>query len=240
MFDFSGKFAVVTGGRRGIGAAVAKRFYDDGAAGVAVIATTDDVEWAKGLDPDRILLIGVDVADRAAVAEAFAKIYAKFGRVDILVNNAGIIKDGMFHKMSDENWDRVIDVDLNGVYNCTKQVIGPMREQEYGRIINMSSVSFYGNAGQTNYSAAKGALVSFTKSLAKESFRKKITVNSVLPAAIETDMLGTIPEGGPGPGPGPAPIFGKPEDVGSLVAYLSTDEAWFVTGATIDINGGLH
>jgi 3-oxoacyl-[acyl-carrier protein] reductase len=175
------------------------------------------------------------------VEATFATIYEKFGRIDILVNNAGITKDGMFHKMSDENWDRVIDVDLNGVYNCTKQVLNRMREQEYGRIIMMSSVSAYGNAGQTNYAAAKGALVSLTKSLAKESFRKKITVNAILPAAIETDMLATIPKGKEGEGPhGPAPIFGKPEDVASLTAYLSSDEAWFVSGALIDINGAMR
>jgi 3-oxoacyl-[acyl-carrier protein] reductase len=244
MYDFAGKVAVVTGGRRGIGAAVAKRFFDEGAAGVAVIATTDDVEWAKGLDPSgsRLMLVGVDVSDATATAAAFDAIYSKFGRVDFLVNNAGITRDGMFHKMSEENWTRVIDVDLNGVFNCTKAVIEKMRGQEFGRIIMMSSVSFYGNAGQANYSAAKGALISLTKSLAKESSRKKITVNAILPAAIETDMtagLVQMAKEGKGPG-GPGPIFGKPEDVASLVSFLCSDEAWFINGATIDINGGMH
>jgi 3-oxoacyl-[acyl-carrier protein] reductase len=241
MFNFNEKYAVVTGARRGIGAAVAKRFFDDGAAGVALIATSDDIAWAKELDPagERMLLLGVDVADAVAVKSAFETIYKRFGRVDFLVNNAGITIDGMFHKMSSSSWNRVVDVNLNGVFNCTAQVMNQMREQEFGRIIMMSSVSFYGNAGQSNYAAAKGALISLTKSLAKECSRKKITVNAILPAAIETDMTAGLKERMKDL-PGPAPIFGQPEDVASLVAYLCTDEAWFINGATIDINGGGH
>lgn len=241
MYDFSGKYAVVTGARRGIGAAIAKRFYEEGAAGVACIATSDDIAWAKELDPsgEKLMIIGVDVSDAEATAEAFKKIYDKFGRVDFLVNNAGTTKDGMFHKMSDENWDRIIDVNLNGVFNCTKHVINGMREQEFGRIIMMSSVSAYGNAGQSNYAASKGALLSLTKSLAKESMRKKITVNAILPAAIETDMLAGIKEK-MNEGPGPAPTLGQPEDVAALVSFLCSDEAWFINGAQVDINGGMH
>jgi NAD(P)-dependent dehydrogenase (short-subunit alcohol dehydrogenase family) len=152
MFDFTGKYAVVTGARQGIGEGIAKRFFADGAAGVAVLDVTDDSAWAEALDPDgtRLLRVACDITDRAAVNAAFDAIYEKFGRIDFLVNNAGIIKDGMFHKMSDEAWDSVINVDLNGVFNCTRKVIGGMREQEFGRIVNMSSVSVYGHAGQTN------------------------------------------------------------------------------------------
>ena len=234
MFDFTGRYAVVTGARRGIGAAIAKRFYDDGCSGVAIVARNGDIPWVKEVDPngERIFIFEADTADKEAIADAFAKIYEKFGRVDFLVNNAGIIKDGMFHKMSDEAWYDVIDVDLNGVYNCTRQVINPMRDQEFGRIINMSSVSAYGNLGQTNYSAAKAGLVAFTKALAKESGKKGITVNAILPMAVETDMTAGIG------GDGPKEKMGQPEDLASLVAYLCTDEAWFVSAASIDFNGG--
>jgi 3-oxoacyl-[acyl-carrier protein] reductase len=236
MFDFTGKYAVITGARQGIGAGIAKRFFADGAAGIAVLDVTDDAAWAKELDPngERILCIACDITDRAAVGAAFDKIYEKFGRIDFLVNNAGIIKDGMFHKMSDAAWDSVIDVDLNGVFNCTRKVINGMREQGFGRIVNMSSVSVYGHAGQTNYSSAKGALLSFTKTLAKESTRKGITVNAILPAAIETEMTSGFAKDPDGP------KMGQPEDVASLVAYLCTEEAWFVNGAAIDFNGAYH
>jgi 3-oxoacyl-[acyl-carrier protein] reductase len=142
--------------------------------------------------------------------------------------------------MGDEKWDRVIDVDLNGVFNCTKQVIAGMREREYGRIVMMSSISVYGHAGQANYAAAKGALVALTKTLAKESARKKVTVNAVLPAAIVTDMFVPGPKSPEGGGPAGELPFGKPEDVASLVCYLCSDEAWFINGALIDINGGRH
>jgi 3-oxoacyl-[acyl-carrier protein] reductase len=236
MFDFSGKYAVVTGAGRGIGAGIAKRFLDEGAAGVAVIDVTDDIAWVKEADPsgERILCIACDITNRATVDIAFGKIYEKFNRVDFLINNAGIIKDGMFHKMSDENWDAVINVDLNGVYNCTRKVINGMRDQAFGRIVNMSSVSVYGQVGQSNYASAKGALISFTKTLAKESSRKSITVNAILPAAIATEMTGGIPK------EPDAPKMGQPADVASLVAYLCTDEAWFLNGAAIDFNGALH
>jgi 3-oxoacyl-[acyl-carrier protein] reductase len=236
MFDFSGKYAVVTGAARGIGAGIAKRFFADGAAGVAILDVTDDIAWAKEADPsgERILRIACDITDRAAVDAAFEKICGKFGRIDFLINNAGIIKDGMFHKMSDENWDSVINVDLNGVYNCTRKAINGMRDQGFGRIVNMSSVSVYGHIGQSNYSSAKGALVALTKTLAKESSRKGITVNAILPAAIETEMTTGIPKGPD------APKMGQPEDVASLVAYLCTEEAWFLNGAAIDFNGALH
>ncbi|MDR1495637.1 MAG: SDR family oxidoreductase [Clostridiales Family XIII bacterium] len=240
MFDFSGKYAVVTGGRRGIGAAAAKRFLADGVAGVAVIATSDEIPWLGdlGRDGERVAAFGCDVAKPSEVEATFDAIFESFGRVDYLVNNAGVTQDSMFHKMSGDAWERVIDVDLNGVFYCTKQVLGKMREQGFGRIVMMSSLSFYGNIGQANYAAAKGALISLTKSLAFESARKGITVNAILPAAIETDMLTGLKASDPDAAS--RMRLGQPEDVASLIAYLCSDEAWFINGATIDINGGIH
>ncbi|MDR1205534.1 MAG: SDR family NAD(P)-dependent oxidoreductase [Peptococcaceae bacterium] len=234
MFDFTGKYVVVTGGNRGIGEAVVRRFLNEKAAGVAVLDVAEGLAYA---DPSEggILYIGCDITNRPAVASAFEQIYAKFGRVDVLVNNAGITRDGMFHKMSDDNWDSVINVDLGGAYNCTRQVINRMRGQAGGRIIFISSISFYGNVGQANYASAKGALVSLTKTLARESARKNITVNCLLPAAIETGMLESLHYDKNDPN---GPRMGKPENVASLICYLCSDEADFINGACIDINGG--
>jgi len=235
MFDFSGKYAVVTGGSQGIGEAIVRRLYADGAAGVAVLDMAD-VVYAKELDPsgDRVFPLRCDIADRAGARSAIQQVYGKFGRIDFMINNAGIARDAMFHKMSDENWDMVIDVDLNGAYNCTSQVVNRMREQESGRIIFISSIAVYGAVGQSNYAAAKGGLYALTKVLAREERRKNITVNCIVPGGIETAMTANLPKGGDGPG------LGKPEQVASLICYLCTDEAAYINGACIDINGGTH
>ena len=233
MFNFIGKYAVVTGGGRGIGEAVVRRLITDGAAGVAVLDVAD-APYAALPDPSgkRIVHIKCDIADRNEVNSAFRKIYAEFGCVDFMINNAGITKDGMFHKMPDDAWDSVLGVDLGGAYNCTRQVIGGMRDRESGRIIFVSSISMYGNAGQSNYATAKGALISLTKTLAKEGRRKNITVNCVIPGGIDTGMTAGIPRSADDP------RFGKPEEVASLICYLCTDEAAYINGACIDINGG--
>ena len=235
MFDFAGKYAVVTGGARGIGEAIVRRLISDGAAGVAILDVID-ATYASQLDPTgkRAVPIACDITNRDEVGSAFQEIYKTFGRVDFLINNAGINKDGMFHKMSDETWDSVMGVDLGGSYNCTKQVMGKMREQEAGRIIFVSSISVYGNPGQSNYAAAKGALVSLAKTLAKEGQRKNITANCVIPGGIATEMTAGLPM------PPDAPRPGKPEEVASLICYLCTDEAAYINGACIDINGGVR
>ena len=235
MFDFSGRYAVVTGGGRGIGEAIVRRLAADGAAGVAVL-DVGDIPYAKELDPSgkKIFPVACDVANRADTAEAFRRIYEAFGRIDFMINNAGIARDAMFHKMDDDNWDLVIDVDLHGAYNCTRQVINKMRDQEYGRILFTSSIAVYGAVGQSNYGAAKGALVALTKTIAREQRQKGITVNCIIPGGVETAMTANLQRSEN------APRLGKPEEIASLIAYLCTDEASYISGACIDINGGSH
>ena len=236
MFDFSGKYAVVTGGSRGIGEAIVKRFVADNAAGVAILDLLD-APYTKELDPsgERVFPLVADISDREAVRSSFQQIYDRFGRVDFMINNAGVTRDAMFHKMNDENWDTVVDVNLGGSYNCTRQVINKMREQESGRIVFVSSIAIYGAAaGLSNYAAAKSALIALTRTLALEQHRKSITVNCVIPGGIDTDMVTHLKDL-------PKDLrMGKPEEVASLICYLCTDEASFISGACIDINGGLR
>lgn len=240
MFDFTGKYAVVTGGRQGIGEAIVRRFVADHAAGVAILDVESSEALAKELDPtgERVLPIQCNIADRPSVASAFQQIYAKFGRVDFLANNAGIARDKMFHNMTDDQWDAVIDVNLKGSYNCTKQVIGKMRDQEFGRIIFTSSIGIYGAVGQSNYSASKGALFTLTKTLAREEMRKNITVNCIIPGPVDTELLRGA--GGQRADNPDGPRVGQPRDIASLVCYLCTDEAYYINGARIDINGGIQ
>jgi len=171
----------------------------------------------------------------------FSYIFKKENKIDILVNNAGITRDSFFHKMEDCNWQKVIDVNIGGMYNCTRMAIENMRNNNYGRIINISSVvGISGNMGQTNYAASKSAVIGFTKSLALESASKNITVNAIAPGFIETDMTKIIPDKIKEKiiTKIPAGRFGKPEDIASIVAYLSQEEANYITGQVISVNGG--
>ncbi|MCL1805962.1 MAG: SDR family oxidoreductase [Clostridiales bacterium] len=240
MFDFTGKYAVVTGGAKGIGRALVRRYIREGAAGAAILDVEDCAMFAKEIDPsgDKVLPIYCDISDSAAVAAAFHRIYGKFKRVDFLVNCAGICRNKLFHEINEGEWDQMLDTNLKGAYNCTKQVINPMRDQEYGRIVFLSSIGTYGARGQTHYSAAKGALYTMTKNLAGEQIGKNITVNCILPGPIDTDMLRDIAT------VDPIAVaerrIGQPEDVASLICYLCTDEAYFINGARIDVNGGIR
>ena len=242
MHALSGKYAVVTGAAKGIGRAIAERFVQEDAAGVALIdlSAFDTLE----IDPsrERVFSIACDIADAESVKRAFDVIYARFGRVDILVNNAGIIADAMFHKMRDDQWDRVMQVNIQGMYHCTKQVITRMREQNYGKIVNLSSTSAFGAVGQCNYSLTKSGVIGFTKSLAKESGRKSITVNAIAPDFIDTDMLRTIPSDEFEAACRQAPMQrpGKPEEVASLALFLASDESSYVSGECIRCGGALH
>ena len=243
---FEGKYVVVTGAAKGIGEAIAKRFYEDGAAGVAILDIDQDSseKAAKNVDPTGKVVYGYecDVANSQKIKEVFGKIKAQFGRIDILVNNAGITRDSMFHKMEDDQWDVVLEVNLKGVYNCCKAVISDMREQKYGKIVNLASVSAFGNIGQTNYGASKAAVIGFTKCLAKEVARNNITVNAIAPSYVETDMMRSVPEKVREMfiNAVPAGRFAEPAEIASVVAFLSSDDSSFVTGECIVVSGGSY
>lgn len=243
MYDFSERYVVVTGAGKGIGRVIAERFLTDGAAGVALLDYDEKLVQATAaeLDPTggRAMAITCDVSNEESVQAAFAKIYEKFGRVDILVNNAGIIRDAMFHKMTPAQMHQVMNVNFFGTYNCIYQVVPGMREQGYGKIVNISSTSSYGNVGQANYSASKAAMEGMTKTLAKELGRKNITVNCVLPGMIDTEMMRSIPadmlerniKGTP------MQRMGEPREIAALVAFLASDEASYVSGTCIICSG---
>ena len=244
MSDLSGKYAIVTGGNRGIGAAIVKRFLDDGVAGVAIFGRRlEQVEaYAAEVDPsgERTFCVACDVSSREQAREAVAKVLEKFGRIDILVNNAGITKDRIFHKMTDEEWDAVINTNLNGPYNMCSAVYPKMREQQYGHIVNIASVSAFGNAGQANYAASKAGLMGFTRTLAKEGGPKNVIVNAICPGSIDTDMLKAIPPEKYAHAADGIPLkrLGQPSELAAVVSFLSSDDASYVTGQCILVNGG--
>lgn len=238
-----GKYAVVTGGGKGIGAAAVKRFIAEQAAGVAVweydLALAERTAAEIG---GNVVAIQCDVSQDDQVRKACEQTLSAFGRIDILVNNAGITRDAIFHKMTDDQWDSVINVNLNGVYHCCKYVVPAMRRQEYGKIVNLASSSAYGNAGQANYSAAKGAVISLTKTLAKELAARNITVNAVAPAMIDTDMMRGVPAGilDRYISAVPAKRLGTVDELAGAIVFLSSDDSSFVNGIVLDVNGGSH
>ena len=238
--NLNGKYAVVTGGGKGLGAAIVRRFVEENAAGVAILDYNLELAEQTAREVGgNILAIRCDVADEEQVKAAMEQVYATFGRIDILVNNAGIIRDAMFHKMSGDQWSQVINVNLNGLYYCCKYVIPQMREQNYGKIVNISSYSANGNVGQTNYAATKAAVEGFTKTLARESARKGITVNAIAPALIDTDMQRSIPEEKLSRSIQNCPTqrLGTPAELASVVFFLASDESSFVNGVVLPVNG---
>jgi NAD(P)-dependent dehydrogenase (short-subunit alcohol dehydrogenase family) len=243
MGKLDGRYTVVTGGGKGIGQKIVERFAAEGAAGIAILDY--DLESAQKTAESlnyggKVVVIHCDVSDAVKVADAFKQVYEAFGRVDVLINNAGITRDAMLHKMSIEQWDSVIDANLKSAFLCLQQVVAGMREQEYGKIVNISSTSAFGNVGQTNYSASKAGMLGLTATAAKELGRKNITVNAVLPGFIETDMLKAVPEPTRAMWRTVIPMgrFGEPEELANVVLFFSCDESSFVSGSSITCAGG--
>jgi acetoacetyl-CoA reductase len=240
------KIAYVTGGMGGIGTAMCQRLHKEGFKVIAGCGPNRD--FRKWLDEQKALgysfyaSVG-NVADWDSTVAAFSQVKAEHGPVDVLVNNAGITRDGVFRKMSRADWDAVIDTNLNSMFNVTKQVIDDMLDRGWGRIVNISSVNGEkGQFGQTNYSAAKAGMHGFTMALAQEVASKGVTVNTVSPGYIATDMVKAIRQDVLDKIVATIPIkrLGTPEEIASIVAWLASDESGFTTGADFSCNGGLH
>jgi len=237
----------VTGGMGGIGSAICRRLASAGHTIVAGCLPGYDRKetWLGGMRRDgfRVHAAEGDVSEFDSCAEMFYNVRAVVGQVDILVNNAGITRDSVFKRMTEQDWMAVINTNLNSVFNVTRQVIDGMSDRGWGRIINISSVNaIKGQFGQTNYSAAKAGMAGFSKALAQEVVRKGVTVNTVSPGYVETDLVmairkeirdqivASIPMG----------RLAKPEEVAAVVAFLASEEAGYITGANISVNGGMH
>ena len=242
----SQKVAYVTGGMGGIGTAICQRLHKDGFKVIAGCGPTrDHAKWLaeqKALGFTFYASVG-NVGDWDSTVEAFTQAKAEHGTIDVLVNNAGITRDRMFLKMSREDWDAVIETNLNSMFNVTKQVVADMVEKGWGRIINISSVNGEkGQAGQTNYSAAKAGMHGFSMALAQELATKGVTVNTVSPGYIGTDMVKAIRPDVLEKIVATVPVkrLGEPREIASIIAWLASDEGGYATGADVSVNGGLH
>ncbi|MDP3813421.1 MAG: acetoacetyl-CoA reductase [Hydrogenophaga sp.] len=242
----SQKVAYVTGGMGGIGTAICQRMHKEGFKVIAGCGPTRD--FKKWLDEQKALGFSFhasvgNVGDWASTVEAFTKTKAEHGTIDVLVNNAGITRDRMFLKMSREDWDAVIETNLNSMFNVTKQVVADMVEKGWGRIINISSVNGEkGQAGQTNSSAAKAGMHGFSMALAQELANKGVTVNTVSPGYIGTDMVKAIRPDVLEKIVATVPVkrLGEPGEIASIIAWLASEDGGYATGADFSVNGGLH
>ena len=248
--ELEGKVALVTGASRGMGKAIALKLAS---LGSKVVVNYVAIEASNKVDADNLvesiirlggeaMSVEADVRDSETVKGMVEQVTDKWSKIDILVNNAGINRDTLLLRMSDDAWDDVISTNLRGAYLCTKFALRSMMRQEWGRIINISSVTgLVGNAGQSNYAASKGGLIAFTKSVAREMGSRNITVNAVAPGYIITGMTDKLPSERKEAILAMIPLqrFGQPEDVAELVAFLASDRAGYITGQAITIDGGL-
>jgi acetoacetyl-CoA reductase len=237
------RVALVTGGTRGIGAAISVALKDAGYTVAANYAGNDDAANAFKAETG-IAVYKWSVADFAACEAGIKQVEADLGPIEVLINNAGITRDGMFHKMTAEQWSEVINTNLSGLFNMTRPVWEGMRERSFGRIVNISSINGQkGQMGQVNYSAAKAGDIGFTKALAQEGARKGITVNAICPGYIGTEMVRAVPEEVLNKAILPQiPVgrLGEPEEIARCVVFLASDDAGFITGSTISANGGQY
>ena len=241
-----GKIALVTGAAKGIGRAIALALAADGATVVVNYNGSKEraeqvVEEIKALGADG-MAYQCNVADTATTADMVKEVIKTYGKLDILVNNAGITRDNLIMKMSEEDFDAVIDANLKGCFNTIKAVSRQMLKQRAGRIINITSVSgILGNAGQANYAASKAGIIGLTKTMARELASRGITVNGVAPGFVDTDMTQVLPENVKEAATAQIPLgrFGKPEDIANMVAYLASEKASYITGQIISVDGGM-
>ncbi|HWQ39807.1 MAG TPA: 3-oxoacyl-ACP reductase FabG [Burkholderiales bacterium] len=245
MKMLQGRVALVTGASRGIGAAIGLAL---GQAGAKVLGTATTESGAQSIS-GRLADAGIEggglvlnVTDATSCEQVVAEAEKRFGAIHVLVNNAGVTRDNLLMRMKDAEWDEIMDVNLKSVYRLSKLVIRSMIKARYGRIVNLTSVvGFTGNAGQTNYAAAKAGIVGFSKALAREVGSRNITVNCVAPGFIDTDMTRTLPDAQKQAMLAGVPLgrFGLPEEVAAAVVFLASDGAGYVTGSTIHVNGGM-
>ncbi|MBS1552779.1 MAG: 3-oxoacyl-[acyl-carrier-protein] reductase [Bacteroidetes bacterium] len=239
MAEFKDKVVLVTGGSRGIGKAITGLFKSEDATVIVTYKNSIDEEY---FNSKNIFYFKCDVADMKSVQEITDKILKKHSAIDVLVNNAGITKDGLLMRMSEEDWDNVLDTNLKGVFNMTKAVSRSMMTRRYGKIINITSVvGITGNAGQANYVASKAGVIGFTKSVAKELASRNININAVAPGFIETEMTGKLSEEVRKSYMNSIPLkrFGSGEEVARTVKFLASDDSAYITGQTVCVDGGI-
>ena len=244
--SMDGRVAVVTGAARGIGRAIAEKLASLGAnvliADMLIDLAEKTAEEISQMTNRKIIATKVNVTDGKSANDMIDRVVSEFGRVDILVNNAGITRDTLILRMDEADWDAVLDVNLKGGFNCSKAAIRPMMKQRYGRIVNISSVSGQaGQAGQTNYSASKAGLIGFTKALAREVASRQITVNAVAPGFIPTSLTNDLSDELKKSILTATPIgrMGKPEEIAAAVAFLASEEAAYITGQVLAVDGGM-